>query len=139
MINSSSLLILIVGVVALLIVVGIAVAFSRMRLRPLPDEAKGRYVEAWRGVQAKFIEDPAAAAREADELAVAILRERGAKMDDRQIPSDLRRAREAGAGAEGQSETEAIRRAMLGYQAIVEDAVGGSMRKAPEKANREVA
>lgn len=127
------------GVVALLIVLGIAVAVFRMRLRALPDEAKGRYADAWRGVQAKFIEDPAAAAREADQLAVAILRERGAKMDDRQIPSDLRRAREAAGGAEGQSETEAVRRAMLGYQAIVEDAVGGSTRKAPEKDSREVA
>ena len=139
MINSSSLLILIVGVVAVLIVVGIAVAFSRMRLRPLTDESKARYAEAWRGVQARFIEDPAAAAKEADELAVAILRERGAKMDDRQIPSDLRRAREAAGGAEGQTETEAIRRAMLGYQAIVESAVGGSTRKAPEQRSKEAA
>ena len=137
--NSSTLLILVVGVVLLLIVLGVAVVVSRMRLRALPDEAKGRYADAWRGVQGKFIEDPAAAAREADQLAVAILRERGAKIDERQIPSELRRAREAAGGGEGQSETEAVRRAMLGYQAIVEDAIGRSKPKAPENGKQEVA
>lgn len=121
----------------LLVGLGVAVAVSRMRLRALPDEAKGRYADAWRGVQGKFIEDPAAAAREADQLAVAILRERGAKIDDRQVPSELRRAREAAGGGEGQSETEGVRRAMLGYQAIVDDAVGRSTRKSPENGRRE--
>ena len=99
-----------------------------------------RYAQAWRAVEAKFVDDPAAAVRDADALAVSIYRERGATTEDaRHLPDELQRAREAARVDEGRSGTEGLRNAMLHYQRIVDDAVGERMRKSVESGHREVA
>lgn len=125
-------LILLVAIVLFALVVG-PVLVQRLRLRPLAAEAKARYAESWQAIQTRFIEEPAAAIAEADQMAVSILRERGARMDDeKRIPDALRQAREAAQTDEGQSGTEGMRKAMLQYQRIVTDAVGAIVRKSPE-------
>lgn len=110
-------------------------------MRSLPDETKRRYAESWRAIEMKFVENPQAAIREADNLAVSIIRERGGRMDDeRHMPDELRRAREAARQGEGGREgTEGMRRAMLEYQGIVDDALGKSTRKSAGENRREVA
>ena len=137
----TSMLVLIVAVVviALAVVIGLALWASRKtRLRPLPDETKRRYADSWRAIEARFIEDPAAAVSEADQLCVSLLRERGAQMDDeRRVPDELTKAREEARVQRGQG-TEELRHAMLRYQEIVDDAVGGSLRN-PESRRPEVA
>ena len=141
--SSTTLLIVIVVVVAALIVIGvIAALMRRSKLHDLPDESKARYAQQWRQTEARFIEDPRAAMRDADGLAVAILRERGEKMDEQHVPKQLREAREAArTEGGGQPGTESMRRAMLEYQHIVDDALGGAaMRKHADRDNkREVA
>ena len=136
-------MIVIVVVVAALIVIGLAAAFvKRSRKRELSDESKARYAQQWRAIEARFIEDPGGAARDADSLAVAILREREETVDEQHVPRDLREAREAARPGEGQNQgqgggTESMRRAMLGYQQIVDDALGGAaMRKYADRGGR---
>jgi len=123
------------------IAVGIAVLMmQRNRLRPLSDEARGRYAQSWSAIESRFIEEPAAAVQEADQLVLAILRDRGAKIEDeRRLPRELTEARAAANTNEGESGTEGLRKAMLHYQHTVEKSVGQSMRSRNETQRREVA
>jgi len=135
--GTTAVLILILAVVA--VVLGLS-AMRRGRLRSLSPELKTRHAQSWTAIQARFLSEPAVAVQEADQLAVSILRDRGARMNgDRQLPGELRRARDAASTKEGQSGTEGLRKAMLEYQAIVDNAVGESMRKSPDIQRKEVA
>jgi hypothetical protein len=48
----------------------------------LEPAARDRYVEAWRVTQGRFVDDPAAATREADTLVAEVMRDRGYPVDD---------------------------------------------------------
>jgi hypothetical protein len=48
----------------------------------LEPAVRDRYVEAWRTTQGRFVDDPAAATREADTLVAQVMRERGYPVDD---------------------------------------------------------
>src|SRR6266702_1416861 len=72
--TGSALAILIAIVVVAAIAVGIAMfMMQRNRLRPLSDEARARYAQSWSAIESRFIEEPAAAVQEADQLVLAIL------------------------------------------------------------------
>jgi hypothetical protein len=139
---NTTVLIVIGVVVFVLIVIGLIAAFVTnrgSRLRALPDESRDRFARSWQAIETRFIEDPRAAVQEADRNAVMVLSERGAKLeDDRHIPDDLRLARDAAGSDEGRQGTEGLRRAMVHYKRIVEDAVGSSRLRQPE-GRREVA
>lgn len=139
--TSSTLILLVVGIVIVLVVVGIAISMSRRsRMRPLSEESKLRYAESWRQIETRFIEDPSTAVREADQLAAAVLHERGARMEDeRHLPEDLVQARAATGVDANAGDTEGRRKAMLHYKRIVEDAVGDTSRRPVETQRREVA
>lgn len=130
-------------IVAIVILVVIAVAFAlmqRSRLRPLPDELKDRYAQSWRAIESRFVENPEMAISEADQLAVAVLRDRGARMDDeKHLPDKLVHAREIARSDEGQASTEGRRKAILEYKAIVYDALGRHGVPARDKGRKEVA
>lgn len=140
--SQTALIILVIAIVAVLAIIGIVIAATRRRqpkLHDLPPESKDRYARTWMAVEAKFIEDPAEAVREADRCAVGILSERGATLhDDRSVPDELKQARQAAASDKGRQGTEGMREAMLHYKHVVENAVGdtGKMR---EGYRREVA
>ena len=137
--NGTTALLILVLVIVVMIALGVTM-MRRGRLRSLSPELKASHAQSWTAIQARFLAEPAAAVQEADQLAVSILRDRGAKMaDDRRLPAELLRAREAARTDEGQSGTEGLRKAMLQYQAIVDAAVGESMRKSPEIQRKEVA
>ena len=140
--NQTWLIVLIVAIVAVL-VIGLIVALSRGRtgrLRPLPEESRDRFASSWKAVESKFIEDPAAAIREADRIAVMILSERGVTLDDgRSVPGDMQKARAEAASDNGRQGTEGMRRAMMHYKHIVDDAVGTSRLRPDEEYRREVA
>ena len=137
--TTTLLIVIVVAVVALVVIGAIAAMVRRSRLRSLPEESKRRYAQSWQAIEARFVEDPAAAVREADQLVVAILQERGTTVDERQMPRELRSAREAARQSEGRPGTESLRRAMLEYQHIVDDAVGVANRKWAPRGRREVA
>jgi len=129
-------------IVAILILLrtGIAVVLNRRpRLRSLPAESVERFSRSWQAVESRFIDDPRAAVQEADRVVVMMLTERGATMhDERHMPEDLRHARGAAASDEGRQGTEGLRKAILHYKRMVEDALGrDKMRR--EISRREVA
>lgn len=138
---NSTLLLIVIAAVVVLIVIGLVAAFAGgrlSRLRSLPDESRERFARQWRMIETRFIEDPRGAVQEADKMVVMLLSERGAKLeDDRRIPDDLRRAREAAASDQGRQGTEGNRMAMVHYKRIVDEGVG-SERLMPE-GRREVA
>jgi len=140
---TQTMIVVLVVVVVAVIAIALIAALARGRtrgLRPLPEESRDRFATTWRSIESRFIEDPAAAIREADKVAVMILSERGATLDDtRSVPDDLRQAREAAASDEGRQGTEGMRRAMVHYKGIVDDAVGTTRMKRDEEYRREVA
>jgi hypothetical protein len=140
---TQTMIVVLVVVVVAVIVIALIAALARGRsrgLRPLPDESRDRFATSWKAIESRFIEDPAAAIREADKVAVMILSERGATLDDtRSVPDDLQKAREAAASDEGRQGTEGMRRAMVHYKGIVDDAVGTTRMKRDEDYRREVA
>jgi hypothetical protein len=121
-------------IVAIIVaVLASALAFSlwrRTRLRALPEESRERYARSWRGVEAKFLDDPVAAVNDADRVVVMILSERGATLaDPRSLPKNLIMAREAAASDRGQHGTEGMRVALVYYKRIVDDGVGAARLK----------
>jgi hypothetical protein len=139
---NSTLLVIVVVVVIALVLIGLIAAIAGRRgtrLRSLPDESRGRFARSWRAVETRFIDDPHGAVQEADRIAVMILGERGATIHDDKMPEDLRKARAAASSDEGRQGTEGMRKAMVHYKRIVDDAVGREMEKRPEDTRREVA
>ncbi len=139
--SQTALTILIVAIIAAIVIIGIVVAAARKRveLRDLPPESKDRYLRSWQAVEARFIDSPEEAVREADRVAVGVLSERGSTLhDEKSVPDDLKRARSAAASDKGRQGTEGMREAMVCYKRIVEDAVGDTSRTR-ENYRREVA
>ena len=109
---------------------------GRQRLAKLSDDSRRRYAVRWRSIETRFIDSPQEAVREADQLAVAVLSERGAELHhDRVLPRSLREARRA-AGGRGDN---GLLRAMQNYQAILDDAVGRDTRREAEQGRMEIA
>jgi len=136
----TSLVWIVVAVIVIVAIIAAVLLSRRQRLRDLPDESRVRYADTWRTIETRFVDHPREAVADADGLALAIYRERGARVDEgRKLPDELERAREhtRNEGEEGQS-TEGLRRAMVTYQRIVDDAVGESTRRESEARRREV-
>ena len=125
---STTTILVIVGVIVVaLIVVGLIVAAVRGRgiagpkLRPLSPEARDRYGAQWDKVEARFVDDPEGAVREADSILMGLLREREHPMQENQLPSRMKKARRLAVGQEGKGGTEGMRQAMLEYRAVMEE------------------
>jgi hypothetical protein len=132
---------IIVAAVVVVVLVGLGLMLwiaRRSRLRALPPQSRDRYAASWRAIEARFIDQPQDAVREADRLAQEMLRERGARMDGRQLPDQVRRARAVAESGDGRTETEAMRRAMLRYREIVAQGVGDQIKRT-RAGRREVA
>lgn len=141
---NSTLLILVVVVVIALVVIGLIVAIAGRRgprLRSLPTESRDRFARSWTDTESRFIDDPHGAVKEADRIVVMILGERGATLhDEKKVPEDLKKARAAASSDEGRQGTEGMRKAMVHYKRIVDDALGHEMtRRAEETKRREIA
>jgi hypothetical protein len=54
----------------------------RLEIVELEPATRTRYMEAWRATQGKFVDDPAAATRDADKLVSSVMRDRGYPVDD---------------------------------------------------------
>jgi len=138
--SQTTIVVLFVAIVVIVVAIALAIGLSRRsKLRGLPEESRVRYARSWRGVENRFIDDPAGAVQEADRVVVMMLSEQGATLSDqRHIPDDLRRAREAAAADKGRQGTEGMRMALVHYKRIVDHGVGASHLKR-EGYRREVA
>jgi FtsZ-interacting cell division protein ZipA len=55
---------------------------QQLEIRPLDAVARNRYTNEWRDVQARFVDSPQQAIREADLLVVNLMRDRGYPMEE---------------------------------------------------------
>jgi hypothetical protein len=55
---------------------------EKLDIRPLSAESRDRFQDEWRDVQARFVDDPHGAVRDADGLVARVMTERGYPTDD---------------------------------------------------------
>jgi hypothetical protein len=107
-----------------------------LEITPLPPGARERYVAEWQRVQARFVDDPEGAAREADMLIQSVMKDRGYPIDDfeqraadvsvdhpRVVDAYREAHRLTRASALGDGTTEDLRRAMQHYRALFDELV----------------
>lgn len=107
---------------------------STYHIRKLNEEERARYSEGWRRVQAKFVDDPAAAVTEADLLVNEVMTVRGYPMSDfdrriedltvehADVVHHYRAAREIAARHKRQAaSTEELRQALVHYRELFAD------------------
>jgi hypothetical protein len=106
-------------------------------IQPLGLGDRARYVESWRGVQARFVDGPGGAVTEADQLLRDVMSTRGYPVGDfEQRAADIsvdhplvlehyRSAHEiALSQTHGQASTEELRQAMIHYRTLFDELVG---------------
>jgi hypothetical protein len=104
---------------------------SSYHIRELNAEERDRFGASWRAVQAKFVDDPAAAVTEADLLVSEVMTTRGYPMNDfdrraddltvdhPNVVENYRQAREiARRHSRGEASTEDLRQAIVNYRAL---------------------
>src|SRR5206468_4165261 len=102
-----------------------------LNIRSLSPQSRQRYTDSWQRTQAKFVDSPNAAVREADSLVLSVMRERGYPMDDfeqrsadisvdhPEVVENYRAAHGISmANDQGQASTEDLRQAMVHYRAL---------------------
>jgi hypothetical protein len=107
---------------------------ERLEIRPLSKGSRDEYARSWRESQARFVDQPADAVRDADRLVILVMRERGYPMEEfDQRASDISvdhpnvvdnyRAAHAisMASDHGQASTEDLRQAMVHYRSLFEE------------------
>ena len=123
---------------------------AELTLRELDPESRQRYASSWEQIQARFLDDPSAAVREADELVTGLVAERGYPTDnyDEQLKRlSVEHARTLGHSRDaheisqvserGEATTEQLRQAVVHYRALFADLLGadptpGSLPKQTE-------
>jgi hypothetical protein len=109
---------------------------EKFHLRPLASADRARFSETWARVQAHFVDAPAGAVAEADQLLGDVMATCGYPMGDFEqraadisvdhpvVTQNYRAAHDiAIRQARGQASTEDLRRAMIHYRALFEDLV----------------
>lgn len=110
---------------------------AELELTPLSAAAHERYTAAWTEVQARFVDEPEKAVRDADELVTALLAERGyptgdhdeqaaiLSIDHSRTLGNYRSAHETHQRIDsGEVSTENLREAMVQYRALFVDLLG---------------
>ena len=131
------LVVALVVLVLLFLVRAAGIGRRRPQLRALPPESRDRYISEWDEVQMKFVEAPEQAVREAEALVMAMLRERGHPLTDRDLPAEVQRAHKL--GYTSKDKTEGMRQAILHYRAVMERMVGTEDQARREQRRREMA
>lgn len=123
-----------------------AARVARYRIRELDAEESRRFSDAWRALQAKFVDDPAAAVTEADRLVTEVMLARGYPMadwdqrvedltvDHANVVHHYRAARDiAIRHSRNAATTEELRQALVHYRELFGDLLG-SLRTARRNA-----
>jgi hypothetical protein len=110
---------------------------EQLEIRPLSEEARARYTEAWQMVQSQFVDDPHAAVAGADSLIQSVMTEGGypvsefeqraadVSVDHPDVVQNYREGRRlTRASQSGDGSTENLRRAMRHYRLLFEELVG---------------
>ena len=107
---------------------------DRLDIRPLPEAARTRYADQWRGIQERFIDDPAGSVGAAHALLDQVMAERGYPTKDFEEQADLvsvdhPRVVENYRAAygvynlqqDGRASTEDLRDALVRYRSLFEE------------------
>jgi hypothetical protein len=107
---------------------------DRLEIVELDPAARERHLEAWHALQAKFVDHPDLATREADRLITEVMRDRGYPVDDfeqraadvsvdhPQVVEEYRLAHNISlANDRGEADTEALRQALVHYRSLFEE------------------
>jgi hypothetical protein len=105
-------------------------------VRPFAPVDRARFVESWRRIQARFVDGPAGAVTEADQLLGDVMSTRGYRVSDFEqraadisvdhplVMDNYRAAHEiALRQTKGQADTEELRQAMIHYRTLFEELV----------------
>lgn len=112
---------------------------NKLSIHPLSAGAREKYAEEWAAVQRRFVDEPAAAVNDADNLVNRVMSSRGYPMGDfeqraadisvshPQVVQNYRAARDIVVRhGRGQSSTEDLRRAMVHYRALFDELLENS-------------
>lgn len=104
---------------------------EQLDVRPLSREARGRFADEWRRIQARFVDEPGAAVLAADRLVANVMEQRGYPVDDFDEQADLVSVDHPGVVEHyrrghdlflrhraGDASTEDLREAMVSYRAL---------------------
>jgi hypothetical protein len=107
---------------------------EKFHVQPLRPEEQTRFSNAWRATQARFVDDPSGAIRDADDLIAGVMRARGypvgdfesraadISVDHPDFVSNYRAAHAFSLANEaGRATTEDLRQAMVHYRVLFED------------------
>lgn len=107
---------------------------QRLDIVPLQPEARERYAESWRSVQARFVDDPTGAVGDADRLVTDVMRDRGYPIDDfdrraadisvdhPEVVENFRAGHETYLRSNrGAADTEDLRQGFVHYRALFEE------------------
>ncbi len=114
----------------------------KLDIHPLSDASRDQYAQAWRSVQAQFVDTPTAAVGEADALVTRMMRERGYPIDDFEHQASLVSVdhplvvdnyreghRVYVAAAQGAVSTEEMRRGFVAYRSLFEELLSDQPHK----------
>jgi hypothetical protein len=107
---------------------------ASLHIHPLSQADAARFDQSWRGIQARFVDDPHGAVTDADRLVGEVMAARGypvgefeqrvadISVDHPDVVMNYRAAREiASIHAQGKASTEDLRQAMVHYRALFRD------------------
>jgi hypothetical protein len=110
---------------------------AELELRPISDEARARYATEWEALQTRFVDEPAEAVREGDELVSRLVGERGyptGDYDEQVAHLSVEHAHTLGhyrdahdiylRNERGEATTEQLRQALVHYRALFADILG---------------
>jgi hypothetical protein len=110
---------------------------AELELRDLTPEARTRYTTAWEEIQARFLDDPTAAVRDADALVTELIAERGypsGEYEEQVAHLSVEHARTLGhyrdaheislLSDRGEATTEQLRQAVVHYRALFSELLG---------------
>ena len=123
---------------------------AALDIRPLSAEQQNGYLQQWRAVQTRFVDDPKGAVTEADRLVEDVMKTRGYPVSDfdqraadlsvhhPRVVENYRAARDiAHRHRRGEATTEDLRQAMVYYRGLFQDLLED--REHAEEQRREVA
>jgi FtsZ-interacting cell division protein ZipA len=109
---------------------------ERLEIKPLSEAARERYLEEWRNVEARFVNDPEDATKAAERVVLRALEERGyptgrdaeeraahLAVDHSEVVERYRHGRAMLGEVNGAEGTENLRKAMLDFRAVFEEVV----------------
>ena len=123
---------------------------QQLDIRPLSAASRQRYASEWHDAQARFVDDPSVAVREADALVIGVMRERGYPMenfdqrtadvsvDHPNVVQNYRAAHGISmANDQGRASTEDLRQAMVHYRSLFDELLHEDGRGDEEEPRRE--